>query len=88
MLKCQYCDYTSKRTYNLNRHIKLTHQNINTINDNNIIDYKCINCDKIFASDYYLKIHMSLCKNAIQCEENVHHFEENVHHFEENVHHF
>jgi len=28
---------------------------------------------------------MSLCKNAIQCEENVHLFEENVHLFEENV---
>ncbi len=69
MLKCDYCDYTSKRKHNLNRHIELTHLNINTTTDNRIIEYVCNNCNKKFASDYSLKIHMSLCKKAIQNEE-------------------
>jgi hypothetical protein len=86
MLKCDYCDYTSKRKHNLNRHIELTHLNINTTTDNRIIEYVCNTCNKKFASDYSLKRHMNLCKNAIQSEENVHQCEENVHHCEENVH--
>ena len=66
MLKCDYCNYTSNRKYNLNRHIELNHLNINSITDNKNIEYICNNCNKKFTSDYSLKIHMSLCKKAIQ----------------------
>ena len=68
MLKCDYCDYTSKRKHNLNRHIELTHLNINTTTDNRIIEYICNNCNKKFASNYSLKRHISVCKNVINCE--------------------
>jgi hypothetical protein len=82
---CSLCLYNTDLKYNFNRHMKLKHSinNEDTKNNNkdnkdiikdiievNNEDNKCVKCDKILSSKYYLQKHLITCKgvsNPLEC---------------------
>ena len=82
LYKCNHCEYTSNKKYNLYRHMVAKHINSNvdisnSINTNVNIDdtnpnngNKCTKCNKILSSKSYLNKHLLKCKgvsNPLQC---------------------
>jgi len=82
LYKCNHCEYTSNKKYNLYRHMVAKHINSNNtnvnINDTNVniddtnvnTDNKCTKCGKILSSKSYLNKHLLICKgvsNSLEC---------------------
>ncbi len=76
--KCSECEYMSNKIYNLKRHMMSKHSIQNYENCKNVfisckkvfIDNKCMKCDKILSSKYYLEKHLKICKgvsNPLEC---------------------
>ena len=60
-LECQYCKKVFKNVSSLNFHQKNTKYCLEIQGKNNI-EFKCIFCDKIFATKQHLNNHLNICK--------------------------
>lgn len=56
--KCNLCSYTTRRTFNLNRHVEMKHTltNVTVVKQDKFI---CENCGKGFKSKYGLTLHQN-----------------------------
>ena len=74
MYKCNYCNYTSNKKYNINLHSNIKHRN-SDINDDIIqkenLSYICHKCNKKLTTKYNLQRHLTTCKgfiNPLECQ--------------------
>lgn len=65
--KCDRCDYTTNKKFNLDRHINAIHTDDEELSTNN--DNKCTSCYKVFTSSCYLRRHQRFgrCKQRDSC---------------------
>ena len=68
LFKCEFCEYETKRNYNLKRHCNVKHVIINTSGEkkhNNCEkvqpEFICKKCNKIYKSNRYLINHEKNC---------------------------
>jgi len=67
LFRCELCDFTSNRKYNLNRHA-ITQHLFKDEDDLSVeTDYACSKCPKIFTTMRWLKHHELKCKGVDVC---------------------